>query len=556
MKIGIYLAYEPHVTLKAEGLGRYLSALLEGFIAEKNEVVIACPEWMVKNLSVLMDDAQIDVDKVRVITVNSPAAIKIVQILRQWKHKPPKQKRPKKFAMLHPIFSMFSRILSIVNVAAFLLITIPLLLIACVIGIPVVLCFALITMPKILIRKRRENPSPKGPLFGKLKHYREVVQTELIQVTKERLLGVAHPFATLSRDIQEKTQIRLIKKINRESVAEIWFTPTLNWPLFQSINGPKVRNAPDLVTSVFATGFSSMSVVAPCEEIRQVIRKEKFFISYSKYIKDTLLVKEFVKNPEDVIAIPHGVNALEKHIDIYKNTARLNYPKDVNMIYAKEVLKNAIIPGAIAKQFNVNVALYLDQIVSSDIRYIFYSSQARATKNIMNLLKAYKYLLRNRYKQVKLILTGDYNVMPSLVKFILDNRLEYDVISIPQVSTSHLSVLYACADLVVNPTLYEGGFPFTFAEGMSVGTPSVMGRIPQVMEVMDGCDADDFLFDPYDWRDMAKKIEFGLDNRDRLLQKQTPIYDKMKQRTWGIVAQDYIKAFDYFIDRYHETPQT
>ena len=51
-------------------------------------------------------------------------------------------------------------------------------------------------------------------------------------------------------------------------------------------------------------------------------------------------------------------------------------------------------------------------------------------------------------------------------------------------------------------------------------------------------------FDPYDWRDMAKKIEWALHNHDILLRKQLQIYDELSVRTWSDVVNEHIDILE------------
>ena len=167
-------------------------------------------------------------------------------------------------------------------------------------------------------------------------------------------------------------------------------------------------------------------------------------------------------------------------------------------------------------------------------------------------MKAYEHILRERNIPLKLILTCNLNNDKELLNYIEQKRLQYDVLSFNSVTAQQLAALYMCARLVVNPTLYEGGFPFTFGEGMSVKTPSVMSSIPQVTEVMQGYGLEDYLFDPYDYLDMSAKIEKGLKNRDELIAKEQVLYDQLKNRTWKDVCREYVQAFEYFINRSNE----
>jgi len=48
------------------------------------------------------------------------------------------------------------------------------------------------------------------------------------------------------------------------------------------------------------------------------------------------------------------------------------------------------------------------------------------------------------------------------------------------------------------------------------------------------------LFDPFDWRDMAERIEYGLRNRDQLRVLQQPFYEQLARRSWRNVVDDYV----------------
>jgi glycosyltransferase involved in cell wall biosynthesis len=173
--------------------------------------------------------------------------------------------------------------------------------------------------------------------------------------------------------------------------------------------------------------------------------------------------------------------------------------------------------------------------------FLFYASQFRPSKNVMTLLRAYEYLLRSRYVGSKLILTGQREY-GEVAAFVHERRLMHDVLFLSNLPLQQLAACYRLARLAVNPSLSEGGFPFTFSEALSVGTPVVMSRIAVTEEVVTDPDLQSLmLFDPYDWRDLAERIEWALDNRDTLLAKQKPLYDKLSQRTWRHVVDDQIR---------------
>lgn len=562
MKIGIYLAYEPGLMLNTEGLGKHLALLMEGFFSSENTVVVGCPEWVLKSLHRLLSDNQIDSRKIELITTRSPASFRLIQFLRGIKKsaKPKRAFRPFHFGTLQRLVSW---IISIPNTFAFFLFALFLAVIALVLAIPALLFVFLLIMkkavPSIARRiqnwlKREDNETDEEDEKDTAEYASPLPEerfslTQYLKTEFEKLLGSADPLDSIYKEAQRTTQRRLVQKINQAHGVDIWYAPNLSWPLFSQIVHTKVRVCPDLVTSVFATGFAEVISSNDTTDMRNTVSAEDYFITYSDYVKKSFLLHDFCKKSEDIVSIPHGNNDLSPYIDIYSNTKRLNFPTNVNYLFARNRLNLIVIPRASFAQTLDRVAQYLRKSNWTDVRYIFYASQIRPSKNIITLLRAYEYLLRKRYLQVKLVLTGTYFNIPEVLSFIEQRDLEYDVISVASVPTSSLSVLYACADLVVNPTLYEGGFPFTFSEGMSVGTPSVMSDIPQTREVLDGESTESFLFDPYDWKDMAEKIEYGLLHNEQLYAHQLEIFERLSQRTWNVVAEDYVKAFHYFIDK-------
>ena len=68
MRVGLYLAYSPpnkKMSLKQEGLGRYLAELIRAFINNGDDVIVACPNWVVDSVEELVDDFGIEKNKIQ-----------------------------------------------------------------------------------------------------------------------------------------------------------------------------------------------------------------------------------------------------------------------------------------------------------------------------------------------------------------------------------------------------------------------------------------------------------------------------------------------------------
>ena len=538
MKIGIYMAYGPQTVLGKEGLGRYIGNLISGFVAAGHQVTIACPKWSLDTIDDLLQDFQVDADSVEFIVSNKTPAI--------WRlyEKKYKKRHPKRSLRYRIVSSMvdfmefaMAKLISITSMVCLALLA----LLAVVLGVlflpEIALAAVLYLIIKLVQAVVRKGKFSFRTMIGKILNFVKRCTTKRFDL---------HAF--LSEQLNDVVSRSLAEKINRSEDRDVWFVPAIFWPNVKLIEGVKVICAPDLVTEEFPALFSDdPAFVASTKKCSNVLENEKYFITYCEHLRKSFVIDRFCKQENQVIAIPHINNDMDDYIRVSPDWARkLRSSKDFTHAFASIELKVAK-----TKCNSVDYA-YISGFDIQDTHYIFYASQVRPHKNILTLVKAFEYLLRKKYKNIKLIITGNL-LVPAAEKvwnYVKAHRLEYDVLAFPDVSAQELAALYHCADLVVNPTLYEGGFPFTFGEGMSVGTPSLMSDIPQVRDVVEKYGLEEtMLFDPYDWRALADKIEQALQNRDGLYQKELPMYQDMAKRTGDVVAQEYIEAFEYFIEK-------
>lgn len=546
MRIGIYLGYAPYIkpmSLKQEGLGRYLSFLLKGFTQTGNEVMIACPNWVIPLVDELIADEDIDATSIEILTsTTEPVLFKAYVKWINRKHRP----KTRRGRLSRAVINWTDTILDIFLRAKNIAVLIALLVLCTLLGIAAIpflilggIIYGLARLVKTVLQKLfRVSVSVLSP--------RKILRgTSVGKSLKKNWNAVA-----IQEKIRRYSTDEIIKKVKHmKNPPDVWYSPTAFWEEFNLFPGVRVVCVPDLVTTEFPTKFSKGYFANSTERISNTIKKGKYFITYCDYLRDSLLLAKYFKNKEDVMVVTHAQNDMLPFLNMAKYFERVPFKEDVNTYFAK----NIILPGVLAHSVNMGPFLIgsdsFNNFSFKDVDYIFYPSQVRGNKNILNLVKAYEYLLRHKNIRVKLILTCNINNDEELHGYIYDNRLQYDVLSFNGVTAQQLAALYMCAKLVVNPSLYEGGFPFTFGEGMSVGTPSVMSNIPQVIEVMQDSSLQDYLFDPYDYKDMADKIEKGLQDREVLLEREEIIYRQLSVRTWENVCEEYIQAFQYFIDR-------
>lgn len=532
MKIGIYLGYGPNTILYKEGLGRYLAVLIKGLVEKQQEVAVALPKWLMSSFCDLAEEFEIDIRKIDfIVEYRTPVAWLIFERISRKKKRDKEGFRIKvlystlKFGefCLNILFSVTNMFLLLLLVALGVIVGVAL----CPFGLVGGVLYFVLSVCKRLFKREKIRGKE---LTGKME--------EFISKTK----GVGISFSSkIFQNMTEKVQKRLVEKINREQrKVDIWYSPSIFWPSFNDIIGKKVVNVPDLVVMDYPLHwYGRYGVISSSLRGEETIEGGMAFVTYSDFIKRDLLIRRYGKRDEDIRVIPHMVNDMAHYVTIDAKIAAKNAdPAIFTKALCRTLLKQACFHV-------VNMQEYVRTFDFENVKYMFYSSQARPHKNLLNLLKAYKYILRTCHKTEKLFVTGNLYEDAETRSYILENKLQYDVLCFYNLPAQLLAALYHEAELIVNPTLYEGGFPFTFSEGMSVGVPSIMSDIPQIREVV-GERVNDCLFDPYDTIDIAEKMKWGLEHKEEMLKLQEPIYEEQLRRTKDKYVGDYVEAFRFF----------
>lgn len=329
----------------------------------------------------------------------------------------------------------------------------------------------------------------------------------------------------------------LAKKVGHDKKFSAWFFAYPINKYLSHFNSPKIVAVPDIVFIDFP-GKYSREVDGLMENyfsfIQQTVCNADAVITFSEYVRQNHVIKPGYQSEENVTVVRHAPIETRSLI-----TSRPAVDDDELHLLARRVIRNYL-----SKQTQTRGdkdANYLQSLNLGEIDYLFVSSQSRLHKNHLNLLKAHRFLLREKYMDLKLVFTGQFS--DEMQEYITQERLHLDVLSMHYMPPVVHASFYACAKLTVVPTLFEGGFPFVFSESLSVNTPVVMSDIPVVREVLSDDERDLFCFDPYDTQDMSNKIMRALENHSALLSAQELIFEQMQTRTWKDVAEEYIRVF-------------
>ncbi|PVZ87146.1 glycoside hydrolase [Serratia sp. S1B] len=533
---GIYLCYQPTVDLRQEGLGRYLAAFIKG--AENKDDIrfsIVCPSWSKKDLSELFESEGVSLDSVTIYAPEKqPIILKIHTFFSNLK------KKRREIKILSRAGNRFRRLslhfrkrIERKAVSAYDFFS----LIPIMFYVSILIFIFLCVLPFYIVAIAIDYI------------LRRIFRSKLYCNIKTVKLKIANLFNSpkddglilnLYQSMASAEAGRMLKIINSIDSVSAWYCPTAFWNTFTDINAPRLLCVPDVVLTRFPNGFSQIGdrALETFKTIQSTINKNEYFVTYSQDVKDKTLIDYFNIKSDNVYVINHAPNRLDEWL----NVVGFQDAQASSSYYAKSLFSSAL---------RKNRSSYVNGICS-DFKFIFYASQLRPNKNVISLLKAYKYLLTNKYIQHKLILTGRPEQSIDVLNFVRKNNLSHDVLFMSNLSVQELAACYKLADLAVNPTLSEGGCPFTFTEALSVGTPVVMGRIGVTEEVLTDPKLQEMtFFDPYDWQNMADKIAWALDNLDSLREVQLETYEQLVKRTWEDVVSEHITAMDEIAEKFY-----
>lgn len=541
MRLGIFLAYSPNQLDPFQGISRLIGFVIHGAIdLDETEVTIACPEWLRNDVLELLKESGISTEAIEILTTRSEP-----YLIRFWRYAADRRSvRRRRSRPLEVISDAVRRVIG--DAILYWLGSSSNILF--VFGLIVCVVAAVVAFPSVAII---------GLIFGMLslayRGFNRIFGSYFSTVNQ--ILSRVKSYLSSPQSVEKmrgRELDRLIASINRRRDISVWYVPSMFWPETSAIRAPVVMAAPDIVLLEHPSQFPGATVGAIYKKIIRSVKGADHLICYSEHVKQLHIVKHIGIDAQRVSVIGHA------SIDLSKEVARSSgngaTPRAVTLMSLERTPGKAPramrhdhkaealdIVHSYVKRRKDSLPPYLQGFRFDDVPFIFYSSQDRPHKNIEGLVRAYERVLRREYRPVKLILTAKIRDNPRILQFIRSRGLEADILSLHSVPNTVLAALYRLARLSVNPTQFEGGFPFTFSEAYSVGTPSILSRIPVVREqITDPTLLRLVTFDPVDQDEMVRKMVWGLDHREELFAAQRPIYEALSRRTWKSVAGEYL----------------
>jgi glycosyltransferase involved in cell wall biosynthesis len=537
---GIFLGYDKNIPLENEGLGRLLAFLVSGWVRLPNyQLTIACPYWLVPDVKSLLSGAGIPPESYKILQTQEPWTSRLSGRLKKFviairSAKDPLNKKvgsdpPSKtlddgnnrlavyadewsFVPLRRVFSFDYRNAVSWRLCFWGLIT--LLIVGCLFAL---LLWGLRYIWHLLLALIVTFALYR--LWRKFRKWQKGRSDVAAEDARRRQLRRKRRY---SAELQ-----RLIREINKQQQVQYWLVPTIFWPEANGISHRKSFVFPDLVLQEFPTRFADPGTKPTYARILETIQNADRFICYCRYTKESQLVRGVGVSSDQISVVGHARVELAEYLKLGKTV--LDFPEQKEI--ALEILRRF-------QKVYLSCNPYWNRVPWDKRRYVVYPSQARGQKNIISLLRAIEILRHRETEPPHLVLTCTRIAGSDLDLFVSEHKLEPFVLFAPNVSNQVLAALYCWAALAVNPTLFEGGFPFTFTEAYSVGTPSILSDIPMVCErITDEVLRKRSLFNPLDPQELADKILWGIHNRTELVELQRSLFEGFP--TWTTIARQY-----------------
>lgn len=234
------------------------------------------------------------------------------------------------------------------------------------------------------------------------------------------------------------------------------------------------------------------------------VRKAKLILCISKHIQD--VIRERFRLPEERTAVTYL--AASRHF--------LPIPEDECRPFLKERYK-------------------------IDGPYFLFSGRWERRKNIARILEAFHQFKKESKSQTKLVLTGERTWAAAEAEEVIQrNNMTEEILDLGKSPVDELPYLYAGADALIYPSLWEG-FGLPIVEAMQSGTPVLTSNNSSMAEIAGGAAV---LVNPLSTSEIANAIH-RLASDPQLRQKlRSQGLERAKLFSWEATARSTLAAYE------------
>lgn len=347
---------------------------------------------------------------------------------------------------------------------------------------------------------------------------------------------VKSSWVAISERLYQAESARMGKAIDRASNISAVFIPSA-FEGYLCASVARVRKLivfPDVTPLLFPTRFPggqySDFLLA---SMRQSVTHSDGIICYSNFVRDVQLRKIFkeISEGKSVDVIPQGF-----FVDEEFGEPRLSSNNDLNSFIKNYFPEYGPLPKAFFGEFS----------------FIIYPTVDRPHKNTLTLLRAFERLLRERGRNIKLVLTSPGGTVETMA-FIRERKLHRDVLFMPAVPIVVLNQLISKSSVMVHSSLAEGGDIFNFSRAVSNGTPALLSDIAVTREMFDRYGLEqatylEWLFEATDERLLANKIDSIICGNWQPLLIQRVELERLSGYRFSNMAAKYNDSFKKLIE--------
>lgn len=242
------------------------------------------------------------------------------------------------------------------------------------------------------------------------------------------------------------------------------------------------------------------------------LTKQKYLITYHNDVILSGKIKPFLKLYKRTLMPVILKNAKKNCV------SSLDYGHNCELSNYSESILNSIVEvpiGVDTNTFNPNVSS--NEIIKryklnnkKIILFVASLDRAHHIKGLANLLVSFS---RIDDENARLMIVGDGELKCHYIKLSKELGIFDKVIFMGCVSNEDLPKCYACADMLVLPSISTESFGLVLVEAMACGKPVIASNLPGVRTVVDH-NVNGFLVQPGDVEDLTEKIYYLLHNDD------------------------------------------
>jgi len=162
-------------------------------------------------------------------------------------------------------------------------------------------------------------------------------------------------------------------------------------------------------------------------------------------------------------------------------------------------------------------------------------------KGVQYLIQAITDVIKNTRREFEVEIVGDGPMREELVKLAEKLKVSHKLNFVGTVRYEHLAKHYQSADIFVLSSLAEG-MPLVVLEAMASGLPIIASKVQGIEDLVE-TGRNGYLFNPTDWRALARRLITVLNDGQRRIAMGQESIKLVQKYDWKNIAKAYLKIY-------------